>query len=68
MLKKDAINYFGSITNLAASLKISTQAISQWGKYIPPLRAFQLEYLTQGKLKARKIPNRNTTASVESTT
>jgi DNA-binding transcriptional regulator YdaS (Cro superfamily) len=52
-MKKDtAIAYFGNRVKLAAALKIHPAAISQWGDNIPGLRAFQLEKLTKGKLKA----------------
>ncbi|WP_163833261.1 Cro/CI family transcriptional regulator [Spartinivicinus ruber] len=67
MRKVDAINYFGTASNLAKALGIKPSAITQWREFVPPLRAFQLEHLTQGKLKARKIPNQatNNTTCVE---
>jgi len=52
MTKHDAINYFGSATELARALGITKASISQWGVYVPPLRAFQIERMTDGKLKA----------------
>ena len=51
MKKQDAINYFGNIKKLAEALSISSPSVSQWGDQIPLLRAFQLEKITQGKLK-----------------
>ena len=50
MKKQDAIHYFGSAANLARALGISKPSVSQWGEYIPPLRAFQIEKLTHGQL------------------
>ncbi|WP_051311608.1 Cro/CI family transcriptional regulator [Zooshikella ganghwensis] len=54
MKKVDVIKYFGSASKLASALGIKPAAISQWKEYIPPLRAYQLEHLTNGKLKANK--------------
>jgi len=55
MKKTDAINYFGSAAELAKRLNISEAAISQWGETIPQGRAYQIEVLTAGKLKADPI-------------
>ncbi|PTS80436.1 Cro/Cl family transcriptional regulator [Aeromonas sp. HMWF036] len=52
MKKEDAINYFGSAAELARSLNISEPAVSRWGDTIPKGRAYQIEVLTGGKLKA----------------
>ncbi|MBL0679202.1 Cro/CI family transcriptional regulator [Aeromonas dhakensis] len=52
MKKTDAINYFGSAAELAKKLNISEAAISQWGQNVPQGRAYQIEVLTSGKLKA----------------
>ncbi len=52
MKKTEAVAFFGSKKGLAIALSISQAAISQWGEEIPPLRAYQLEQLTKGKLKA----------------
>ena len=52
MKKTDAINYFGSAAELAKKLNISEAAISQWGQNVPQGRAYQIEVLTGGKLKA----------------
>ena len=56
--KADVINYFGSAAELARKLNISEAAISQWGESIPQVRAYQIEVLTGGKLKADPIPPR----------
>lgn len=52
MLTKEAINFFGSVSALAAALKIKPQAIYQWGARVPKGRAFELELMTAGALKA----------------
>jgi len=52
MKKIDAIEHFKSASNLAKELGISRMAISQWGENVPPLRAFELERITNGELKA----------------
>lgn len=53
MKKKDAVDYFGAPSKLAKALSISQAAISQWPDDVPPLRAFQLEIITEGALKAQ---------------
>ncbi|MBF3236873.1 helix-turn-helix domain-containing protein [Aeromonas veronii] len=55
MKKADAINYFGSAAELAKKLNISEAAISQWGETIPKGRAYQIEVLTGGELKADPV-------------
>lgn len=52
MRKQDAINHFGGVAKLAKELGCSTQAISQWPESIPQGRAYQIEVLTGGQLKA----------------
>ena len=52
MKKADAINYFGSAAELARKLNISEAAVSQWGDTIPQGRAYQIEVVTGGALKA----------------
>ncbi|WP_081008795.1 Cro/CI family transcriptional regulator [Pseudomonas savastanoi] len=44
--------FYGSIPALAKALKITYEAVRQWGEEIPELRQYQLEKLTNGKLKA----------------
>ena len=51
MTLQEAINYFGSKSNLARALKISRQSVQTWSE-VPMLRQFQIERLTKGKLKA----------------
>ena len=52
MKKSKAIKYFGSSSKLAKKLNISKQSISQWGEDVPPRRAFEIERITSGALKA----------------
>ncbi|MBB1489077.1 Cro/CI family transcriptional regulator [Oceanospirillum sediminis] len=52
MNKKTAIDYFGSAAKLAKALGVSRSAVSQWDECIPPLRAFQIEHITNGRLMA----------------
>jgi DNA-binding transcriptional regulator YdaS (Cro superfamily) len=52
MKKKDAIDHFGGANKLAQALGCKPQAISQWRDFVPAGRAYQIEVLTGGKLKA----------------
>ncbi|MDP9511372.1 Cro/CI family transcriptional regulator [Pseudomonas protegens] len=52
MKRQVAIDYFGSIPALAKALKITYEAVRQWGEEVPELRQYQLEKLTNGQLKA----------------
>lgn len=47
-----AVKYFGSKAALARALGINKGAVSQWGETIPKGRAYQIEVLTGGQLKA----------------
>lgn len=53
MKKIDAINHFGSAVALARALDLTKQAVGQWPDEIPIGRAYQIEVLTGGKLKAK---------------
>lgn len=46
------IDHFGNVANLSNQLGISTQAIYDWKGKVPDLRQWQIEVLTNGKLKA----------------
>jgi hypothetical protein len=48
------LDYFGSIYNLSKHLGISTCAIYQWKK-IPKIRAYQIEIITEGKIKSTTL-------------
>jgi len=56
MTKDDAVKFYGSQTKLAQVLNIKPSAISQWGEDVPELRAYQIERLTGGELKATELP------------
>lgn len=47
-----AVDYFGTKAAIADALDIKKSAVSQWGDTIPKGRAYQIEVLTGGKLKA----------------
>ena len=52
MKKKLAVKYFKGKSNLAKALGISPSSVSQWPDDVPELRAYQIERLTNGVLKA----------------
>lgn len=53
MKTSDALNHFGgSRRKLAEKLGISYMAVYLWGEKVPELRAYQIECLTGGDLKA----------------
>tara|TARA_Y100000766_G_scaffold110165_1_gene94274 strand:+ start:1416 stop:1601 length:186 start_codon:yes stop_codon:yes gene_type:complete len=54
MLKADAVQYFGGVIKLADALGLTKGAVSQWGDTVPLLRAYQIERLTDGALKAEE--------------
>lgn len=51
MKKVDVISYFGSVGNVAKALGISHASVSGWGEVIPKGRAFEIQALTEMKLK-----------------
>jgi len=57
-----AVDYFGTKAAIADALGIKRSAVSQWGETIPQGRAYQIEVLTGGKLKAsaRSTPQQPT--------
>jgi len=52
MLKKDVLKHFGTQEKIASALGLKQASVSRWGENIPRLRAFEIERLTKGKLKA----------------
>lgn len=54
MKTKEAIEYFGSIKNLAEALNIWPHNISRWGDTPPLSRQYEIEVKTNGKLKAEE--------------
>jgi transcriptional repressor of cell division inhibition gene dicB len=56
MNKKDVLSYFGGVNKTAKALGITHVAVGKWSDTIPKGRAYQIEVLTGGKLKAEQ-PN-----------
>ncbi|WP_287146664.1 Cro/CI family transcriptional regulator [Aeromonas sp.] len=58
MQKSAVLEHFGTVTATAKALGISHVAVSKWSETIPQGRAYQIEVLTGGKLKAntRSVP------------
>ncbi|MFM5304259.1 Cro/CI family transcriptional regulator [Aeromonas caviae] len=54
MQKSEVIEHFGTVTATAKALGISHVAVSKWAEKIPKGRAYQIEVLTGGKLKAEQ--------------
>lgn len=52
MLTSDVITFFKGKSKVAAALKISPAAVSQWGVEPPAGRQFQIQVLTGGRLMA----------------
>lgn len=52
MKTADAIRFYGSVAKLADALNITPQAVYDWGDLVPRGRAFELQVLTRGELKA----------------
>ncbi|WNO60863.1 Cro/CI family transcriptional regulator [Rheinheimera sp. MMS21-TC3] len=55
MKKADVISHFGGVIKTAKALGITSQSISQWPDQIPELRAYQIQHLTGGALKAKQV-------------
>lgn len=55
MLTKDAIAFFGTQAKLARALGITRQSLKSWGDVVPLARQYQLERLTDGRLKAPDV-------------
>jgi DNA-binding transcriptional regulator YdaS (Cro superfamily) len=51
MKKADVLQYFGTESKVAKALGIKQPSVNEWGENIPQLRAYQLERITNGKLK-----------------
>ncbi|MDP5205839.1 Cro/CI family transcriptional regulator [Alishewanella sp. SMS8] len=61
MKKVDVIKHFGGVVETAKALGIKSQSVSGWPDEVPELRAFQIEKITSGKLKADFIPQSSAT-------
>ena len=51
MKRKTALDYYGSIENIALVLGINRYAVYKWGEDVPDGRAYQLNDLSNGELK-----------------
>lgn len=56
MKTKQVIKHYGSIKETAEAIGTSYEAVRKWGVYPPKLRQYQIESLTDGKLKAKNNP------------
>lgn len=54
MRTSEAIACFGSVRELAKALGLTEQAVYLWGEYPPPLRQYEIEELTGGRLRAER--------------
>lgn len=52
MTTQEAIDYFGSVKELAQFLNVYPQVIYKWGDVPPYGRQYELEVRTNGQLKA----------------
>jgi DNA-binding transcriptional regulator YdaS (Cro superfamily) len=50
--KSDAIAHFKTASNLARALGLTRMSVSKWGEDVPMRRAFEIECITEGALKA----------------
>ena len=55
---QEVVYYFGSVQKLATALDTTRQAIYLWSGIIPEGRAYQIEVITEGELKASNILER----------
>jgi len=61
MKKKDVIAYFGTQQKTAAALAMTQASVSRWKEDVPALRAFEVERISGGKLKADFLPGQSKT-------
>lgn len=67
MKKSDVLEFFGTVTAVAAAAGVSIPAVSQWGERVPLGSAAVLERVTRGRLKLnlddyRHLPDRQAAA------
>ena len=65
MRTQDAVDFYGNKAEVARALNIRRQAVVQWGELVPIARAFQLQVLSRGRLRAEPddYPSATTSAS-----
>jgi len=57
MTTEEVVEYYGSIKKVCSALDIYPQSFYAWGEHPPLLRQYQLQVLTDNKLKAEGQPN-----------
>jgi transcriptional repressor of cell division inhibition gene dicB len=63
MKTQEAIDFFGSKSELAKACGINPAAVSQWGEFVPTTQSYKLEIKTKGKLKAFRGDGNNEAVS-----
>ncbi len=53
MLKKDAVEHYGSAQRLADAIMISRQAVAKWGRLVPANYALEIEVDTAGAVRTK---------------
>ncbi|GAA03202.1 Cro/CI family transcriptional regulator [Photobacterium leiognathi] len=52
-MKTEQVNrHFGNSSATARACGLTPQAVAKWGETVPSLRQFQIEVITDGKLKS----------------
>ncbi|MFZ4170445.1 Cro/CI family transcriptional regulator [Enterobacter ludwigii] len=51
MRKSEVIKHFGGVCKTAKALGIKHPSVSEWPEIIPEVRAYQVEKITNGRLK-----------------
>ncbi|KAJ8740022.1 helix-turn-helix domain-containing protein [Aeromonas veronii] len=65
MKKADVLEHFGGGSKVARALGISAATVSCWGEVIPKGRAYEIEVLTGGALKAGECVRKATATAQE---
>ncbi|HBV5320840.1 Cro/CI family transcriptional regulator [Klebsiella oxytoca] len=63
MRKSEVVNYFGGVCKTALALGIKHPSVSEWPEIIPEVRAYQVEKITNGRLKFDQSLYQNSTDS-----
>ncbi|UXE39597.1 Cro/CI family transcriptional regulator [Raoultella ornithinolytica] len=51
MRKSEVVDFFGGVCKTASALGIKHPSVSEWPEIIPEGRAYQIEKITNGRLK-----------------
>lgn len=60
MKSSEVIKHFKSRLEVSAALGVSYEAVRKWGEYPPLGRQYQIQALTNGKLKAEPESSKRT--------